>query len=213
MTRVDMGTESFDSGKMLNQNRFLVLALGILTLVPGAFAGVFSSIHYVEPQKFSLGIEPELMFSEPAGVGANFRYNHGLNDFLNAGLVLGTGGGNRGFRVGGNMLAEFFPDVDAQPALGVSLQMLYVRSTERGQLELTVAPYVRKTFHAGSSQFQPYVAIPFGTAFRGGEYRGISTFVVGSQFTISAQMSALAEMGIALSNTDTYLSGGVVYYY
>jgi hypothetical protein len=208
-----MSAESFESVKMLSGKHFFVLALGVTSFASGAFAGVFSSIHYVDAQKFSLGIEPELVFSEPAGVAANFRYNHGLSEFLNAGLLLGTGGGSRGFRVGGNVLAEFFPDVDAQPALGVSLQMLYVRASALGQLELSVAPYVRKTFHAGSNQFQPYVAVPFGTAFRGGEYRGISTFVVGSQFKLSAQVSALAEMGVALSNTDTYLSGGVLYYY
>jgi hypothetical protein len=183
-----------------------------------AHAGVSSSIQYVEPKRFSVGVEPEIVFSAPAGVAGNLRYMQGLNEMTNLGLVLGTGGGTRGFRLGATAAFEFFPDLESQPGIGLTLEPLYVRAIARdgtasGRLELKVTPYLRKAFQTGTFRFEPYLAVPFGMALQDSLYKGISSFVVGSQFPTSDKVKFNTELGMAINNTESYFSGGVAFFY
>src|SRR5271163_1229903 len=87
-----------------------------------AQAGVVDTPQFVQPGEFALGFEPELTFTDGAGLAGNFRYTQGLTDLNNVNVILGTGGGPRRFRVGGNVTFDFFPDIDKQPGIGVAVQ-------------------------------------------------------------------------------------------
>jgi hypothetical protein len=75
-------------------------------------------------------------------------------------------------------------------------------------------PYVHKTFFSAEkgTEIEPYFAVPFGLGFSDGNYRAITQFVIGGMFKSSEKVRTILEFGIALNNTESYLSTGVVYY-
>lgn len=178
-----------------------------------AFAGSFSLVHFVPAGEFALGLEPELILTHDAGIGVNVKYTHGITDLNNATVILGTGGGSRHFRVGTHLTFDFIPDLQGQPGIGIALQGLYYRLTNSGQLELTGIPYIHKTLVAGDSEIEPFVTVPLGMAFSGGRYRAMSQLTVGSMFKTSEHVRTALEFGIAVNNTESYVSGGIVYYH
>ena len=178
-----------------------------------AQAGVFNIPEFVEPGNFAVGLEPELTFSHGAGIAGNLKYTQGLTGFSNLTALVGTGTGPRKFRVGADLSFDFFPDVEKQPGLGLATQILYQRLVDFGQLEITLIPYLHKSFTKDGSLVDPFVAVPFGWAFHDGEYKPISTLVIGGIFKTSESVKLITEFGIAINNSETYLSGGIAYYH
>ena len=186
-------------------------------LAPSAQAGLFNTVRFTPAGQFQLGIEPELQLSDGSGVGANVRYNQGLSELNNVNLLIGTGGGSRGFRFGGNFTFDFFPDIAGQPGIGLAVQGIYYRIgvagiSSVGQLDLSAIPYIHKTIALqGKDEIEPYFAIPFGAAFSGGQYTGTTTLVVGTMFKNVDRIRYNLELGIGLSSSPTYVSGGVIF--
>lgn len=196
------------------------VVLGLALYSSASWAGFGNTAHFVQPDRFAIGVEPELTLSNGAGVGGTIRYTHGLNDLSNASLQLGTGTGVRKFRAGSQLTFDFFPDTASQPGIGLGLQAIYYRmgrvgsaSNTYGRLELTPMPYVHKTFGSGGSEFEPYVSFPFGWAFTDGRYQNISQLVLGSLFKTGEHFRYTLEVGVAVNNTESYFSTGVMYYY
>lgn len=176
-----------------------------------AQAAVFNTPHFLKPEEQAIGVEPELTLTSGAGLAATFRYSRGLSDINNGHVIVGTGGGPRKFRMGGNLTFDFFPDVEGQPGIGVAAQALYVRLVDRGQLELTGVPYIHKAFYSGNNEIDPFISVPIGIGFSGGRYQALSTMVVGSFFKASESMKYVLELGVDINHTESYLSGGVVF--
>ena len=192
---------------------FAVLAMGILEANP-SYAGVFSVYHFVAPGKSAAALEPEVTLSNGAGVAANLKYTYGLNELSNVQAILGTGSGPRRFRIGGNMNFDFFPDVQGQPGMGIAAQALYYRLENNGQLELTGIPYIHKAYPmADGHGIEPFAALPAGIGFSDGTYRGLWQFVVGGMFKMTESFSYVVELGVDISNTESYVSGGIIYYF
>jgi hypothetical protein len=200
----------------LLKNGFLVLVAALGCLMWGALdarAGVFNIPHFVDPGSVALGIEPELYLTPSAGVGFNAKYTQGLNDLMNAQAIIGTGSGPRRFRIGGNLIWDFIPDVEGQPGIGLATQALYYRIPDAGRLELTGVPYIHKSFPQGDDQaIDPYFAFPIGFAFTDGEYKALSTAVVGALWKQSEHISFSTELGININHSATYFSGGLIFY-
>jgi hypothetical protein len=183
-----------------------------------AFAGVFNTPQFVQPGEFALGFEPEITFTNGAGLAGNFRYTQGLTDLNNLNVIVGTGGGPRRFRIGGNFTFDFFPDIDNQPGIGIAVQGLYYRlniaGMDSGQFELTGIPYIHKAFKAaGGYEIQPFFALPFGIAFNSGNYNGLTQAVIGVLYKQSEHVRFSTELGFNINHTETYLSAGVIYYH
>lgn len=176
-------------------------------------AGVFNLPHFVPSGDFGIGLEPELTMSSGAGLGVNLRYIQGLSDLSNFTGILGTGGGDRQFRLGGAFTFDFFPDTEGQPGIGLAIQGLFVRLPQTGSVELTGIPYIHKSFISQDSNVEPYFAVPIGISLAQGTYKTITNLVFGSFFHHSAHFSTIAEFGVSLNNSYTYLSGGIVYYH
>ncbi len=177
-------------------------------------AGVFNLPHFVPMGEFAVGVEPEVQFSSPAIVGVNLKYTQGVSDINNFVGILGTGGSGRGFRVGGSFTFDIFPDIDNQPGIGLGLGALYVQLPAAGSIELAGTPYVHKNLTLGGSiPIEPFVAVPIGIALSQGTYQAIASLAFGALFQHSQHFRSVVELGVGLSNTSTYLSGGVVYYH
>ncbi|MEK7691568.1 MAG: hypothetical protein AAB425_11175, partial [Bdellovibrionota bacterium] len=194
---------------------FLFL-LTLAHLTPGgnqAQAGVFTTPHFFEPTNFSLGLEPEVTFGGKFGLGIQARYTHGVSEINNFGVILGTGSGSRNFRAGVNLTFDIFPDTSGQPGIGVAIQGMYYRTKEAsGLFEASGIPYIHKTFEGKTSEFEPYLAIPTGLALSGGMYEPLVQLAIGTFFSQrKSPLRYAAEVGIALMNSQTYFSGGLVY--
>jgi hypothetical protein len=74
-------------------------------------------------------------------------------------------------------------------------------------------PYLHKTFATSGGDVEPFFSVPFGMAFTSGRYQAISSLVVGSMFKNSEHIRYSIELGIAINNTDSYVSGGLTYYH
>jgi hypothetical protein len=197
----------------ISAKRWIGLSL-FLSLCPLAEAGVFNMPRFVDPGKNAVGVEPEVVLSDEGGVGANLHYTQGLTDINNAFAVLGTGTNVRTFRIGGGFTFDFVPDLDTQPGFGVGAQAIYYRyKYSVGRLETSLVPYVHKAFGNGKGQsVEPYLALPFGPAFRSGTYDWTSQLVIGAMFHEDhAQIRYLAEFGVNLAKSETYISGGILY--
>ncbi len=177
-----------------------------------AFAEVASTPHFVAPGEIALGFEPELTLTNGAGLGFNARYTQGLTDLNNMTLIVGTGSGPRRFRIGGNVSFDFFPDTAGQPGLGVAFQGIYWRLKDSGRLDVAAMPYIHKTIDTPGGQIEPYFSFPFGLGFGNGSYQPVSSVVLGSMFKATSQLRYLVELGINVNHSESYVSGGIVYY-
>ena len=194
---------------------FRILALGLFFISMSASAGVFTMPHFVEPDHFSLGIEPELTFTDGAGIGVNAKYTHGISDLMNVMGVIGTGSGPKKFRIGGAAVFDFFPDVEEQPGVGLALEGIYYRRRDGGRLDLTAVPYIHKAFKHGDMLVEPFAALPVGFGFRSDNYDGLFSVVVGTIFgqADSEHLRYVVELGINVDHADTYIAGGLSYYH
>jgi hypothetical protein len=189
-----------------------VILFGAL-LANVAQAGIFNAPHFIEPGKMSIGVEPELTTSDGAGLAGNLRYTLGIADFMDAAAIIGTGSGPLRFRLGGDMVFDFFPDVNNQPGIGLLTRVIYYKYPVSGELRVFGAPYIHKAFVLeNKEEVEPYIAIPLGVGFDNGTYHGLSQFVIGSMFKNMEQFRYNLELGINMSNVETYISGGITYY-
>jgi len=221
-------------GKNNSRIRISALRRGAAWAVVGAWAvlasraeaGVFNTIQYLEPGRFSVGFEPEFVLSNGAGLGGTAWVSAGLNDLSNVSFLLGSGGGPRRFRTGVNVTADFFPDVDAQPGIGVALQALYatvsVQSAgtnmvvtggdpTQGRFEVTAIPYIHKNFQSRGGDVEPFLAFPVGASIRDSRLQSTTAIAVGSFFNLTPQVKVSMELDVGLSNAESTLSGGAVY--
>lgn len=193
---------------------FAVLLAANFCASSQALAAVGQSVKFVNPNSFSIGIEPELSVGNKAGVGVAARYTQGLTDLTNAFGVIGTSNGDREFRFGGGMTFDFFPDSGNQPGLGISLGATYYRlRASGGQFETAATPYVHKSFRVNGYEVDPYFSFPMALTFKDGVYKDRSSVVVGSLFEAAEKVRYLFEVGVAVNNSESFLSGGLIYYH
>ena len=178
-----------------------------------AEAGIFSMPHFVEPEQFSLGFEPELTLNNGAGLGANLKYTLGVSDLLNGMGVIGAGSGPKNFRLGAAAIFDFFPDTEGQPGVGLGVQGIYFRRRDVGRFELTAIPYIHKMFSANGWAVEPFAGFPIGGGFRAESTDSLMDVVMGVIVSKSENFKYVAELGIDVSNSDTYVAGGFVYYH
>lgn len=179
-----------------------------------AYGGSFDLVHFISPGDFAIGLEPELGLSNGASVGANLKYTQGLNELSNVSAILGTSSGRRKFQLGGNMTFDIFPDLESQPGIGIAASTIYYQLPDAGQVELTAIPYIHKTFRVGGGgEVEPFLSVPFGLAFSEGRYSSVSNMSVGSLFKSGENLRFVMELGVAINNSESYFSGGIVYYH
>jgi len=183
-------------------------------LVHPAKAGVFNIPEFVDPGNWAVGLEPEATFNSGGSFSTNLKFTYGLAPISNLQFGIGEGSGNRGFRIGGTYTFDFIPDLKGQIGAGIALQLYYYKiQSGLSQTEASIYPYLHKAFENGGwvTSYDPYVALPLGIGFVSGTYHSLLQLVLGSAFRTSQYFSLNGELGINLSNTDTYIAGGITY--
>jgi hypothetical protein len=194
------------------KNSYLV---AILLFCGSAQAGVFDLPAFLEPGRVSLGLEADVALTEGAGAAANFKPRLGISDFLNLQAIVGTGTGDRRFRLGGTLDIEYFPDVSWQPGLATPITFLYTRFRNAGNAALFVTPLIYKTFHSRDGVgFTPFIGLPIGWNARQSTLRGFTQISVGTMFVPRnlASWRFSAEAGFNLHQSYTYISGGLTFF-
>ena len=223
--KLDLGGQKVEFGGMNAKFRPIFLIIVGLLVAGGhpVQADVMNYTRFVAPGKFALGVEPQLTLTSGAGLGVSARYTQGINDLMNASLNLGNGSGPRQARIGGAVTFDFFPDLDKQPGIGLTVQTDYVRApvidrpadstAVASQVELLLIPYIHKGVTWQQNEVDPFFALPLGLVFQDGLYRTKSTFVIGALFKITDPIRTSVEAGLGATHSDSYLSGGLTYYY
>ncbi len=195
--------------------RAIALASGAGIVPVLAQAGFFTMPHYIPQDQYTLGLEPEVMFDRGGSFGMNLRYTHGMSESSNLTGILGTGSGARGFRLGGAMTFDVFPDAGKQPGVGFGGQALLVQRSAGTTMEITGFAYAHKNFTVTSDWIkaaEPFVAIPLGLALGGGRYQAITSLSMGSIFVHNPHLRSVLELTVGLISADTGISGGISYY-
>ena len=189
----------------------LFMILGSI-LAASAQAGVMNLPNFQEVGAWSIGVEPEITLTSGAGLAGTAKFTYGLNELSNLQVGVGHGSGPRQFRLGGALSFDFLPDMESQPGAGVAVSAYYFRTGSVGQIELNAIPYIHKQFDTGSGKVDPFLAIPVGFAFKdNNRYVSISQAAVGASFHTSEQFRYTIELGLAINNTDSYISGGITF--
>lgn len=191
-----------------------LLLAGTFSLARNAMAGVFNLTQFNEVGAWSIGVEPEITLTNGAGLAGTAKFSYGLNEISNLQIGAGHGSGPRQFRIGGAFTFDFIPDIESQPGIGLALSAYFVRVATLGQVELTALPYIHKQFDTGAGKVDPFLSIPVGFAFKdNSRYVSVAQAAVGATFHTNPQFRYTVELGIAINNTDSYVSGGVTYFH
>jgi len=138
-----------------------VVAAGLAIIFSSkVFAGAFWLTDFVLPDSWALGIEPELILDSDSGLGIQAHFKKGFTDLVNGSVFAGTGDSKKRFRAGGELIFDLFPEGESQPGIGFAAHGSYYRrlhadpamravGQKQGVLELTVIPYVHKSFLSG----------------------------------------------------------------
>jgi hypothetical protein len=180
-----------------------------------AQAGLFNSVHFVEPGSWAAGLEPDLTLSnaDGAAMAVNLRYTAPVSDNKNLNLIVGGGGGNRRFRAGGNVTFDLFPNTEKQVGIGLAAQGTYYTLIDGNQIDLQAIPYVHHTYGDSKSvEVEPYFAIPIGMKFVNGRYDPTTAVSLGALFKGGENLRYVFELGLAINRTDSYVAGGIAYY-
>ncbi len=194
---------------------FFTILVTLLATASQVHAGVFNSVHFVEPGAFAIGLEPDLTLSNATGaaIAVNLRFTHALSDSNDLNVIIGTGDGPRRFRLGGNVTFDVFPSTEDQLGLGFAAQGIYYSLVDGTQLDFSLIPYLHKSFGSAQTEIEPYFAFPFGMAFINGRYEAHSALSLGAIFKASENFRYVFEMGIAVNHADSYMAGGIAYYH
>jgi hypothetical protein len=201
----------------------LILSALLVVSSQTLLADIFGLAHFIAPQSYSLGLEPVLIMHNGlvsgSGFGINVKGTYGISNLSNFILTVGTGAGPQRFHWNGTFSLDFFPDYQNQPGIGMALGLGTTNNGQETGWEAVSTFYVHKTIalHPDESgkQFilEPFLAIPLGLWLAKGRYFVESSVTIGSFYHFSEKWSSVAELGIGFQHTNTYLSGGMIYYY
>ena len=198
----------------LGQVARMGLGLGLAMAATAHAEGIFDRAHFVNSGSFAIGIEPEVVFSNPATVGAQVHYRHGIDDLINVFAAAGFVSDPRMFRAGGGVLFDFFPDVEGQPGIGIATHGFVYQQQPSVLLELAAIPYIHKSFKTGGGhEIEPFVALPFGVNYFEREFLPTFTVTVGTYYSPIEHFRFTFELGVAVNNASSHIAGGVTYFY
>lgn len=191
----------------------------VFFLCNNSWASIFDLPYFLEADKWSFGLEPQLITSTPTGANLDFKPRLGINSILNLEGILGIGSGSQAFHTG--LIADFdwFPDTDSQPGLATPIFLKYGKISGAGTLTYGLEPLLYKSFRSeGGGNFTIFVSVPFGLNYASsGDNSGNKAFsqiVLGTMFKMTDIQSFRFsfEGGFNLNQSTSYISGGATFY-
>jgi hypothetical protein len=196
--------------KLHSKLLYLLSTFTAAMLVGAPAMALFSTVDTADnlaPGQYSMGLEPQLIFDQFAGLNAIAHFDMGVNE--SSGLKFLAGSGSTAFQAGGFYKLVPIPDYKNQPGIGFFAGVLYANKDTNSSLHLRVHPLISKQFQTETSgNFTPYVAIPFGVSFWNGTTTYPVQLAVGTRWLPPAMKHTnfLFEAGFNLSNAFNYIS-------
>jgi hypothetical protein len=202
---------------------YILLSLLTLSTNKNIKADVFGLAHFIPPQTYSLGVEPETILYNAlvsgAGVGVNFKGTYGLSPLSNFIATIGTGTGPKKFRSNATLTFDAFAEEKERPGLGAAVGLGVTSTGSKVVWEAAATFYVHKNFvlaFENASQdyhLEPFLAIPVGLRLADNKYLITNSLTLGSLYKMSQKWSSVLEVGLNIQDSSTYVSGGVICYY
>lgn len=188
-----------------------LVALLLASLTLPAHAAIFDAADILPQNSGAVGGFGEILLSDPTSEGVEARGRYGLSDDWNVGVSLGSGSKSKKFRLGGEGVYNLLPDWDGQIGLSFIATAIYLRRMDGGGLQTRIGPMVHKRITAWNGYpANIYLAIPWYQEIRGSTFTSGTQLVLGTVFDIAegGRFYAVAEVGLKLAKTDSYLLVG-----
>lgn len=192
---------------MFSHMNKLISALALALLALPAHAAVFDAADILPQNAGAIGAFTELLLSDPTSEGVEARARYGLSDAWNVGANIGGGSKGKKFRMGVETVFNALPDWEGQLGLSAIASATYLRRGDGG-MQFRIGPMVHKRFTGWTGlPANVYLAIPWYQEIRGSTFTSGTQLVIGSDFDIAeaGRFYAVAELGIKLAKTDSYI--------
>ena len=180
---------------------------GVFIQIPLAGAVVFDAADMLNEGKFGIGLDTEILLSNPSSEGLEARVKYGLSPNFNTQGIIGIGSDYRGFRFGANNTLSIFPDIEGQIGVAMLLGGLYLRRPNKGVVIASAGPMIHKKFSDWTVPVNAFLAIPFAIELDSGRYYTGSQLTFGSILEFS-RVNIPLELGIGMGSMETYVSAG-----
>lgn len=186
---------------------YLIGSVGMPSL---AEAIVVDSADVLEGGDFSIGLDTEVLLSNPSSEGLEVRAKYGVSDNLNSQAIFGIGSDYRRMRFGVNNVLSIYPDAEGQLGVSALLGGLYLRRYSHTVFVAHAGPMIHKRFTEWAVPFNAFLAWPFAIELDSGRYFTGSQLVAGSILEFDRLLVPL-ELGIGLGHMETYVAAGVTF--
>lgn len=157
---------------------------------------------------YKLGAETHFITEGDDGVNLAARFDGPITDELNWKTLLGFG--TTDFFAGGFIKWVPIPDLENQPAIGVTAGVLYANFEDISELSLRVHPFISKKFDLEFGDVSPYLALPVGIATREDETDVPFQAALGVEFLPDGleKINFVAELGFDINDAFPYFAFG-----
>jgi hypothetical protein len=194
--------------------RFQILGFMSSLLMAGTAHAYFSVIDtgdVIEPGRYQIGFEPQIIVTDYDGFNADGFFDVGLTEESSARAILGFG--TVDYQIGGMYKWVPFPDVGNQPAIGGEAGVILARVKGDTQFSVRLNPLVSKKFETEIGDLTPYGSMPIGFTTTPDETIVPIQLVAGSELVPldMKNISFFAEIGMNVSKAFGYLSAAVAW--
>lgn len=169
------------------------------------------------PGRYALGGELQMVTSGDSGVNAVGKFDGGINDSLNYRAVVGFG--NVNYQMQALIKWVPIPDVDSQPAIGLTTGLLYANYDIEGsngddnEFSVRFIPFLSKKFDSAVGPFTPYVAAPLAIRTFDGDSDVPVSLAIGTKYShIDLKgVEFTAEAGFNVDDAYNYISIGAIF--
>jgi hypothetical protein len=197
------------------KKHFLIALVGLCSLAFVSSAQAHYSFQdsgeLLAKGRYAVGSELQFVTSGDNGANALVKFDGGFADELNYRFIVGAG--NTDFQL--NALVKWvpIPDIDNQPAFGLSAGVMYARYSDENELSLRFTPFTSKKFEVSFGTLTPYAALPFAIRTYDSDTDLPVILAIGSKYShpdvIGTEFTA--EIGFDIDKAFNYFSVGAIF--
>ncbi len=195
------------------KNILIILSLiSSYTTLGHAFYSTMETGDLVEDGKYRATLYPQWNLNgEYSGVTAMAAFETGINESSSVRVYGGTG--RVDFVFGGSYKWVPIPDVDNQPAIGVTGGALYANFEAESILAVRITPIASKRFEIDFGEITPYVSLPLGFTFFDGDTFYPLNLAGGADLKLNnlEDVTFLTELAFSLHDSFSYVTLGATY--
>jgi hypothetical protein len=200
---------SFEEGSMQRSTRLLITMASVLWMTSAnAYYTTMDSGTVLPPGNYKLGVETHFITEGDDGVNLAARFDGPITDELNWKTLLGFG--TTDFFAGGFVKWVPVPDLESQPAIGITAGVLYANYEGVSELSLRAHPFVSKEFELEFGDVAPYLALPIGIRTVDNETDVPFQAALGVEFRPDGleKINFVAELGFDVNDAFPYFALG-----